>query len=125
MTLKPAHQRYVAIITDFAQKIERKKAEGDSFFSFLQMLADMALSGVLGLVDNIHIVGTPLQYRYLLFKSYGWVTIYSLLIFCQQFRKQVADDGDTGALIDQLWGVDWAAEYGGTIRCGADRKTGA
>jgi len=27
-----------------------------------EMLADMALSGVLGLVDNIHIVGTPLQY---------------------------------------------------------------
>jgi len=28
-----------------------------------EMLADMALGGVLGLVDNIHIVGTPLQYR--------------------------------------------------------------
>jgi len=27
-----------------------------------EMLADMALSGVLGLVDNIHIVGTPSQY---------------------------------------------------------------
>jgi len=27
-----------------------------------EMLADMALSGVLGLVDNIHIVGTALQY---------------------------------------------------------------
>ena len=30
-----------------------------------QMLAEMALSGVLGLVDNIHIVGTALQYRYM------------------------------------------------------------
>jgi len=27
-----------------------------------EMLADMALSGVLGLVDNIHVVGTALQY---------------------------------------------------------------
>ena len=27
------------------------------------MLSDLALSGVLGLVDNIHIFGTALQYR--------------------------------------------------------------
>ena len=36
----------------------------DGSFRF-QMLAEMALSGVLGLVDNIHIVGTALQYRYI------------------------------------------------------------
>merc|ERR1712060_52480 len=34
----------------------------DIDFCTSTMLADMALSGVLGLVDNIHIVGTALQY---------------------------------------------------------------
>ena len=53
------------------------------------------------------------------------VGLYNMLIFCQQFRKQIEDDGDTGVNLDQPWGVDWSAEYGRTIHCGAHRKTGA
>ena len=48
-----------------------------------------------------------------------------MLIFWQQFRKQVKDDRDTGANIDQPGEADQAAEYGGTIHCGPHRKTRA
>ena len=41
----------------------------------------------------------------------------------QQFRKQVSDDRDTGADIEQPRGVVREAEHGGTIQRRAHRKT--
>ena len=41
----------------------------------------------------------------------------------QQFRKQVSDDRDTGADIEQPRGVVREAEDGGTIQRRAHRKT--
>ena len=45
------------------------------------------------------------------------------IIFRQQFRKQVSDDRDTGADIEQPWGAVREAEYGGTVQRRAHRKT--
>ena len=90
------------------------------------MLSDLALSGVPGLVDNIHIFGTALQYRLgahihrHIFQILPIISIFHIKSHVmQQLRKEFQVDRDPGASSDQPWPVDQAVEHGGAVLCGS------
>ena len=90
------------------------------------MLSDLALSGVLGLVDNIHIFGTALQYRLgahihrHIFQILPIIYLpdYSSHVM-HQLRKEFQVDQDPGSSSDQPWPVDQAVEHGGAVLGGS------
>ena len=93
------------------------------------MLSDLALSGVLGLVDNIHIFGTALQYRLgahihrHIFQILPIISIFHIKSHVmQQLRKEFQVDRDPGASSVQPWPVDQAVEHGGAVLGGSRLK---